>query len=358
MPEPALAELIDLLWRNGNMPPVIKRQQPIQPAIVQRMDDVLDSGIPAAEMNTSKITTVVYGRNGVGKTTFACQGPGPTALISIDPAPTGGARSVKDVPGVIVYMVAARYLTDPFTGKPEKFKGSEKVLAIADSIKRRTAAGVAPFAKVVIDGLTSWNDIILSEILRMEYDDMPAILSKGKVSTEQYVQRSESMIRYLRPLVDLPCDCIFLAQEKDHNPPKNDKGVVIGSKLIREVHPSALDKSFYSLALGDEQTRWVQNACDFVMQLYEEEECREERTPDINMGDGSVIAGVVQHIPTGRRVRRLRCTYHPNYAARYREDYKNVPEYIEAPTPAERYQAFMDVVSGKRTKWGKYADQV
>ena len=79
-------------------------------------------------------------------------------------------------------------------------------------------------------------------------------------------------------------------------------------------------------------------------------------SPSQTLPDGSVLPGVVQHIATGRRVRRLRCTYHPNYAARFREDYRNVPEYIEAPTPEERWQAFMDVVGGKRTKWGKYND--
>lgn len=344
--------IINDMWRVGNMP-AIKRQHPPTPAL-PKMDDVLDSGVPVADMDATKITAVVYGKNGVGKTTFACQGPGPTALISVDPSPTGGARSVRGVPGVVVYQVAAKRLADPQTGKLEKVYGSEKMLAIASSIKARFAAGHRPFAKVVVDGLTSWNEVILSEIMRCDYEDMPAILSKGKVTTDQYVERSEKLIRYLRSFLDLPCDVILLAQERDHNPPKNEKGVTIGSKLMREAHPTALAGSFYSLALGDEQARWVQNACDFVMQLYEDDEYRVVTAPAQTLMDGQVLPGVEMHEPTGRRVRRLRCTYHVNYAARFREDYRNVPEYIEAPTPEERYQAFLDVVAGRRTKWGKY----
>ena len=100
----------------------------------------------------------------------------------------------------------------------------------------------------------------------------------------------------------------------------------------------------------------VQNACDFVMHMYEDNETREEKLPDVEV-NGELIKGQVQIVETGKRVKRLRCTYHPNYAARCRSPhYENVPEYIEAPNPQERYQAFLDVVAGKRTKWGYYPE--
>ena len=123
---------------------------------------------------------------------------------------------------------------------------------------------------------------------------------------------------------------------------------------MREAHPMAQEGSFFSLGVADTQAKWVQDACDFVMQLYEENEWREERAPDVNI-NGQVIPGAVAMVPTGRRVKRLRCTYHPNYAARFRApDYRCVPEYIEAPDPATRYAAFLDVVAGRKTKWGHY----
>lgn len=336
--------------------PSVKRQTPPKPSQPQTSNHVLDGilggGVQASDLSGSKLNSAIYGRNGVGKTTFACEGEGRIALLAIDPSPTGGARSVgKD--NVVVYYIAARYLADR-NGQQERFKGSEKLLAVVDAIGNALVKDKAAFSKVVVDGLNSWFEVILSEVLGVNHNSMPAILSKGKVSTDQYVERSERLIRYLRPVMDLQCDVTLIAQEKDHNPPKNDKGIVIGSKLIREAMVSAQEGSFYSLAIADEATRWVQNACDFVMQLYEDNEYREEKLPDV-VFNNQTVPGQVQLIPTGRRVKRLRCTYHPNYAARFRSpNYANVPEYIEAPTPEERYAAFLDVVAGRRTKFGYY----
>lgn len=312
------------------------------------VDDILATGVAAVNLSSSKMNVALYGRNGVGKTTLACQGEGPIALLAIDPSPGGGARSINR-PDVVVYTVAAGFLPDK-DGKVESLKGSEKIMALVGAMRSRQSF---PFKKLVVDGLSSWNEIILSEILGVNYESMPAVLTSGKVSTEQYVERVERMVRYLRPIVDLPCDVWLLAQEKDHNPPRDEKDRVKGSKLMRE-QMAAQEGSFFSLALSDEPTRWVQNACDFIMQLYEENEYAEERLPNVVM-NGQTFPGGVQVVPTGRRVKRLRCQYHPNYATRLRSpNYNNVPEYIEAPTPEERYTAFIEVAAGKRTKWGKY----
>lgn len=327
---------------------------------IAEMDSVLASGVAAADLGDGKINVACYGRNGSGKTTFACQGKKPLALISVEPAPTGGARSIKHIPGITVYQVAARALTD-INGNVERIKGSEKVLAIVESLKQAFASGQRPFETVVIDGVTSWNDIILAEIMGLDYNQMPAVLGLGKVSSDQYIERSERLIRYLRPLMDLPCDVTVLAQEKDHNPPKDTTTTRSGkeytrpsqSRLMFEAHPMAQEGSFFSLGVSDTQAKWIQDACDFVMQLYDDDEYREERTPDVVI-NGQVHPGQIQSIPTGRRVKRLRCTYHPNYAARFREDYKNVPEYIEAPTPELCHAAFLEVVAGNRTKFGYY----
>jgi hypothetical protein len=298
-------------------------------------------------------------------TTLACQGEGPIALINIDPSLShvdqpSGARSIKR-DDVAVYNIAASFLQGR-DGQLEKVKGSEKFVAIVSALRSRFARGEQPFKKVVLDGLTSWDAVILSEVLGETWENMPAILGLQKVSSDQYIERSERMMRYLKPLFTLPCDVWVLAQEKDHNPPMSRTTTRSGkeyarpaqSKLMSDSHPAAQEGSFFSLAVGDTVTVFVQNACNFVMQLYEDNEWREEKLPDVNM-NGTIVSGQVQMIPTGRRVKRLRCTYHPNYAAGFQSPvYRNVPEWIEAPTPEERYAAFMDVVMGKRTKWGKY----
>ena len=357
----SLAEIISAIWREGNKMPKITRQKPLEPktAPFQLNGDILGSGVSASELGNTKINAALYGRNGVGKTTFACQGEGPIALLAIDPSPTGGARSVLR-PDVTVFYIAAKYLehwTPDSKIVKETVKGSEKILAIVDAIRARYARGECPFRKIVVDGLTSWNDILLSEVLGEEYDNMPAILGWGKVSRDQYTERTERMIRYLRPILDLPCDVWLLSQERDHNPPKevDEKGKMraVQSKFMADSHPMSQEGSFFSLAVGDSAAFWVQNACDYIMQLYEDNEWREEKLPDVNM-NGTIVPGGVQVVPTGRRVKRLRCMYHPNYAGRFRGDYRIIPEFIEAPTPEERYQAFLDVVAGRRTKFGHY----
>ena len=90
-----------------------------------------------------------------------------------------------------------------------------------------------------------------------------------------------------------------------------------------------------------------------VLEALAEGQQREEKGPDLALADRSIISGTVSMVPTGRRIKRLRCVYHPNYAARVRAP-GHVPEFIDAPTPEERYAALMDVAAGKRTKWGYY----
>lgn len=341
------------------MPAASRRPAP-QPrpphAVLGLNGDILSSGVAASVLGSGKLNVALYGRNRVGKTTLACQGEGPICLLAIDPSPTGGAGSIKR-DDVVVYRVAASFL------QGDSVKGSEKVMAIVGAIRDRFQRGEKPFKKVVVDGLTSWNDVILSEILGESWEDMPAILGLGKVSGDQYTERSEKMQRYLKPLLALPCDVWLLAQEKDHNPPKSTMTTRGGkeytrptqSKFMAEAHPVAQEGSFFSLAIGDGQAFFVQNACDWVFQLYEENEWREEKLPDLDM-NGTIVPGGTQSVPTGRRVKRLRCKYHANYAAGCRADYRVVPEYIEAPTPEERYQAILDLAAGRKTKWGKYSE--
>lgn len=333
--------------------PSVERQTPPkkQSKPVLFNGDILECGIASSTLDTSKLNVALYGRNGVGKTTLACQGEGPIALLAIDPSPTGGARSVSRE-DVTVFYISADYLKGK-DGKKETVKGSEKIMAIVEAIKARFDRGEKPFKKVVVDGLNSWFEVILCEIMRIDYNNLPAILKVGKVSTDQYTERTEKLIQRLRPILALPCDVWLLAQEKDHNPPRDEKNRVRGSKLMREEQAMAQEGSFFSLAISDEACRCVQNACDFIMQLYEDNEYKEEQLPSIEY-EGKTIPGGTQLVETGKRVKRLRCVYHPNYMSRFRGDYRTVPEYIEAPTPEERYQAFLDAATGRRTKWGYY----
>lgn len=356
-----LARIINELWRKGNSMPTARSFRVAVPSEPPSLNgDILGGGVRATDLVSGKITTAIYGRNGSGKTTLACQGGEPTCLLAIEPAPTGGARSVQTLPNVRVYQVASHILMDK-DGNPEPWRGSDKMLAVAAALKARFARGEKPFSKIVIDGLTSWSDVILGEIMGLDYASMPAVLNIGKVSADQYIERGERLIRYIKPFLDLPCDLWFLAQERDHNPPK-DKNITRSGKefsrpsqtpFMREAHPMAQEGSFFSLGIADTPAKFVQDACDFVMQLYEDAETVLVHPPDV-VFNGETMKSPPQLVATGRRVKRLRCVYHPNYAARFRGDYRVIPEYIEAPDPETRYQAFLDVAAGKKTKFGYY----
>ena len=352
------------------MPPAPAKQLPPrplngaalpQPRAVPLGNDILDTGVPTTKLRNDYISLALYGRNRAGKTTFACQFPKPLALLSIDPSLTGGARSVMKIEGVKQFQIAGRRLpvVNPTTGevvadndgKPvlEALWGSQKAMAVCDAMRARFARGERPFETVVIDGVTSWNDVILQEILGVEQEQMDAILSFGKVSQEQYVERAERMIKHLRPWFALPCNVVVIAQERDHNPPKNEKGRILGSKLIR---PAQME-SFFSLDVGDSPCTWIQNACDFTGQLYMDAESKVEKQ-EIRGPDGGVMSTQESVVFTGQYVRRLRLAYHVNFAAGPRSsDYKVVPEYIEG-SPEEMYADLMRVARGERAKSGRY----
>lgn len=371
--ERPLKDIIHQIWKEGNMPPSKKQDKSLfesatetfPPATLSFNGDILGGGVIANTITNTKKNVAVFGKNGVGKTTLACQGEGLIALLAIDPSPTGGALSVAKKDNVMVYTIAAKYLPEMSGGRPtgrlETTKGSQKVMGIVDAIQKRSQAGPCPFKKVVIDGLSSWDQVLLSEVLNVDYNNMPGILGLGKVTGDQYTERSERMIRYLRPIFELPCDVWILAQERDHNPPKDKSTTRSGkqyerpsqTRLMAEAHPASQEGSWWSFAIGDSVCLYMQNSCDFTMQLYEDHEWKEEKGADI-IFDGQTIPGQIQMVPTGRQVKRLRCQFHPNYAGRMRGDYRVIPQYIEAPTPELRYQAFIDVAEGRRTKWGYY----
>lgn len=325
------------------MPPQLTKQTPPKAAAPQ-FDDVLGSGTPVGMLEDLYNKVALYGRNRIGKTTLACQWKKPLALLSIEPSPTGGARSVMNEKGVTVYRISSRPLVDPRTGKKEPYCGSQKALAIAESMRVRFARGERPFETVVIDGITAWNYIMLGEVMGVRPDDIPAILGWGKVSREQYTERSERIITHVRPFIDLPCNVVIIAQEKDHNPPKEDGK----NNLTRGMQ----EESFFSLDISATPARWIQDACDFVGQLYQD---RQIITKHEKVSIGGEVTDNVTQVDTGKLVRRLRTLYHPNYAAGVRSPVSSsVPEYIEAETPLEMYTELMKVMMGLKTSKGKY----
>ena len=260
---------------------------------------ILASGIDVADLEEDYIKILLYGQNRVGKTTLACQFPKPLALVSFEPNKTGGAISVKRIPGVILFRTRA----------------SADALKLAKELRDENHG----FKSVVLDSATSYQDVILKEILNLS--ELPEQLNWGMISQDQYRQRSEKTKECLRPFLNLDMHVVVTAKEKDHNPPLDRK-----EKSLKKFQL----ESWIAADLGTATVQWLHDACDYLARLYLDKEIVVHKRR-------AKIAGKEkeweEEEETGKIVRRLRTLYHPNYAAGFRScTPESIPEYIENPT--------------------------
>lgn len=287
--------------------PLPTRQRPSLPARSRTAPpvtpkDLLARATPVGDLPDEEIHLLLYGRNRVGKTTLACEFPKPLLLLSMEPTPTGGAKSVKKVPGVKIL----RYRTD--------FHHSDEVRELASAIPG------SDYKTVVIDSGTSLDEIILAEVCG--WDETANMLAVGKtrpgnkVTMDEYTERSERIRKVLRKYLDLNVHVVITANEKDHNPPESRK-----SAFAKGIQA----ESFFAAAMGGGSVRWLQDGCE-VCQLYIDKETVKK---SVTVGKTTTTYDE----ETGRLIRKLRTKYHPNYSAGLRsENRDSVPEYVDEPT--------------------------
>lgn len=297
------------------MPPVkqsVNNQRPQQRTDslnTARLGGILSRAIAVSDLPETYVKVVVYGTNRVGKTVWSCMFPKPLLLIDTEPAiGSGGAASVKRVPGV-------------------HFLKLEDTASVNQTAQEIAQAGM--FRTIVIDSATSLERITLAEILKQpSVIDMmdPKVIGLGNAGQSIYMERTDRMIKLLRPFINLPCHVVITAKEKDHNPNKEDKR----SKMVRGPQ----DESFYGPELGGALAGWLKDACEIV-QLSVQKEMKVNR---VQMGS-DVVESLQE---TGRSIRRLRIMAHQNYAAGIRSQDHNIPEFIDNPT----FDKFMSVING------------
>ena len=311
--------------------PAIKRQEP--PKAEQAtfsIGSVLASAVPVTSLREEYVRVCLYGRNRSGKTTMAAmiaqaamrRTGKPSLIISAEPDENGGAMSISDVEGIVLTRVTPP--NRPISG--DKVKGSAKVVAIANEL-----AASNPFAWVFLDTITSLQDVNLVEIMGLS--KIPEVLSWGFVPDGVYQQRAEKLRETVRPLLSLTnCNVGILAQEKDHNATEDRSGK---NKILHTMQHG----SFMAPALGATNAQWLQDACGYVVQIYEDELMQEIAIPQTD-ATGKPLPPAIQRVGTGRRQRHLRLLYHPNFAAGGRWQYnRDMPEFVTAPTPQELYAA-------------------
>jgi hypothetical protein len=273
----------------------------------------LSQAIDVAELQDDHLKFVIYGQNRVGKTTLACQFPKPLLLISFEPAKTGGAKSVKNVPGV-------RYL---------RVTSLRQAQELAQELKADRT-----YKTHVLDTATSYQDLILQELL--DLDALPEQLNWGTVSRDVYRERSEKTREGLRPFLNLDAHTVVCAKERDHNPPDRDK-----PKMLRGSQP----ESFFASDLGGATVGWLHDVCDYVCRLYVEKEVV-TKTEKVRNAKGKLVERQYDE-ETGRQVRRLRTMLHPNYAAGFRSERPaEIPEFVQADSPEEMYNKVMVLIRG------------
>lgn len=312
------------------MPPSIRRQTPPSPAPAAfPAGSVLATAVPVTALREERVKLCIYGRNRSGKTTLAAQFSRPSLIISSEPDANGGATSISNVDGITLARVSAR----PIRG--DKVHGSAKVVAIANEL-----ATANPFKTVILDTVTSLQDVILVELMGLP--KVPEMMSWGMVPDGLYQNRAEKLRETIRPLLDLSnCNVVILAQEKDHNASEDRGG---RNKLLHTMQQG----SFMAPALGATNAQWLQDACGYVVQIYEDELMDEIAIPQTD-ADGRPIAPAIQRVGTGKRQRHLRLLYHPNFAAGGRWVWdKNVPEFVTAPNPAGLYKAMAAFIPALR----------
>lgn len=336
--------------------PEMRRQSPPPKPTPLPEGSLLANAVPVSKMGQRHVKLCIYGRNRSGKTTLAGEiarsTNAPALFISCEPDENGGADSVSDVEGVLLQRVSHVHLGQDKDGRwlnandkrcvrRDKVKGYAKVVAIANEL-----AGDHPFKTVVLDTVTSLQDIILVELLGLP--KVPEIMSWGAVPDGTYLTRSEKLRETVRPLLALTnCNVVILAQEKDHNASEDRTGK---SKILPGSAGWTMQMgSFMAPSLGATTAQWLQDNCGYVIQIYEDEVKQEVVIPQMTP-DGKPAESTVQLVGTGKRQRHLRLLYHPNFAAGGRVPYsRNVPEWVTAPTPRELYAAMSVYIPALKT---------
>lgn len=320
------------------MPPVTRRQAPVSRHTgngVLPPTSLLDQAIDVMSLSDDWVKLTVYGENRTGKTTLACTFPKPALLISFEPNKTGGAKSIKKIPGVKILRI--KYKPQPGDEKGTLY-GTDSALKVAQELQ----AG-SPYTTVILDSATSYQDLHLQELLKL--DSLPEQQQFTGVSGDVYRQRSEKVKEGLRPFLNLNMHVVITAKQKDHNPPKEERYSKTGAlqpdmraKFLRGAH----DASFFASDLGGAAVSWLHDNCDYIGQLLVGKEIRLKKGTPVKVA-GQMKPGMDEWVWTGRYIRQLRCQYHPNYAAGFRSPHpEKVPDFIDEPS----YEKIQSVIDG------------
>jgi hypothetical protein len=216
------------------MPPLVRRTIPRAPTPSQRPPSVIDRIKPIGFEEDHGIQILLYGRSGTGKTTLWSTFPGKIlAIICSGGLQAGELRSV-DTP-------------------ENRDKIRQVVLENSGEIRDIVAYAADPaneFKTIVLDHASGLQDLVLKEILGLT--QLPAQMSWGLATQQQYGQCTLQCKELLRALLGLKANIVIVAQEREF-------GGGEGQELIKPTVGAGLTPSL---------TGWLNTAVDYIGQTY------------------------------------------------------------------------------------------
>ena len=248
----------------------------------------------------------LYGPSGSGKTTLWSTFPAPILAMLC----SGGMK-----PGEL------KSINTPENRKRIKRVTLETPHEVAELAIH--AAETGKYKTIVLDHASGLQDYVLKEVLDLK--EIPAQLSWGLATQQQYGQVAMQMKEYLRTLLNLDINVVIVAQQRAFNAEGD------GSELLEPTVGSALFPSV---------TGWLNPACDYVCQTLIRRKMREET---VEIGD--VSETVLVPVEPKEVEYCLRTAPDPIYTTKFRVPMrvnKRMPDVIIDPT----YQKIMKLIAG------------
>lgn len=176
----------------------------------------------------------LYGRSGSGKTTLWSTFPKPILAVIV----SGGAKSGE------LRSIGKEHRKGI---KQIKLKSSDE---LGEVVEYAQDNGIAT---LVLDHATGLQDMILKELLGIE--ELPVQKSWGMASRQEYGQCAMQMKERLRSLIDLDCNVVIIAQEREFN-------------TDNEGGEDSLLMPYVSSALTPSVVGWLNPACDYICQTF------------------------------------------------------------------------------------------
>jgi len=181
------------------------------------------------------ISINIFGRSGSGKTTLWSTFPGKIiVMLASGGRNTGELRSID--------TAANRKKIDQVV-----LAESVELVDVCKHVQRKGG-----YQTVVLEHATGLQELVLKEILGI--DEIPAQMSWGIAKREQWGQCTLQMKELLRQLLDLMCNVVVVAQEREFKSDDDEEEALLLPRVGSALAPSV--------------TGWVNYSCDYVVQTF------------------------------------------------------------------------------------------